>query len=76
MSDPIFSKNGSKYISDKIEEAIENGSRTAVITGKYEIDTAVSIPSNFTLILENAHLRLADGVFSNIFINEPYITKF
>ncbi len=65
-----YMSNGSAFIMEKIEEAIQNETRTAVIRGNYLIDTAIRIPSNFTLILEEAHLRLADGCYSNIFINE------
>lgn len=70
-----FMKNGSSYITDKIEEAIQNETRTAIIRGNYIIDTSVRIPSNFTLILEDCHLRLADGCYSNIFINENQDTE-
>jgi len=70
-----FMKNGSAYITEKIEEALKNETRTAVIAGKHEIDTPVRIPSNFTLILEDCHLRLADGCYSNIFVNEHHDTE-
>ena len=65
-----FSKGGSAYIASKVEESVKNETRTATISGNWEIDEAIRLPSNFTLILENAHLRLADGCFSNVFINE------
>ena len=41
-------------------------------TGKtvWEIDKAILLPSSMTVILENAHLRMADGVFDNVFRNE------
>ena len=65
-----FEKGGSEHIASKIEEAIKNESRTATVCGNWEIAEAVRLPSNFTLILENAHLRMADGCFSNMFLNE------
>ena len=74
MSDIIFTQGGSKYISSKIAEAVINKSRTATVTGNLEIDEAIRLPSNFTLILENAHLRMADGVFSNMFVNANHGT--
>ena len=69
-----FSACGSKYITEKIREAVDNGSRNAKISGSWIIDTAIRIPSNFTLILEDCHLKLADGCYSNIFVNEHHDT--
>ena len=69
-----FSKGGSAYISSKIEEAINDQSRTATVSGNWEISEAIRLPSNFTLILENAHLQMADGVYSNMFVNEHHGT--
>lgn len=69
-----FAAGGAEYIAGLIDEAIENGTRTAVVRGKWEIDTAVRLPSHFTLILENCHLRMADGCFSNLFVNEHHDT--
>lgn len=74
MPDTVFTKCGSAYISSKIKEAIDNKTRTATISGRFEIDEAIRLPSNFTLILENAHLRMADGVYSNMFVNEHHGT--
>jgi len=72
MSD--FAKNGSEYLSSLIAAAVENGSRVATVTGNYEIEWAVRLPSDFTLILEDCHLRMADGVYSNMFVNEHHGT--
>ena len=69
-----FSKGGSSFVVSKIKEAVENESRTAVISGCWEIEEAIRIPSHFTLILENAHLRMADGTFDNMFVNEHHGT--
>ena len=69
-----FYKGGADYIDAEIKKAIEDGCRTAVITGYWEIERAVRLPSNITLILENCHLRMADGVYSNMFLNEHYNT--
>ncbi len=70
-----FLPNGSAYIADKIRQAIHNETRNTVISGRYIIDDAIRIPSNFTLILEDCHLRLADGSYSNIFVNEHHDTE-
>ena len=53
MSANVFQKGGYDYITAEIQRAIESGSRTAIITGHWEIDKAVRLPSNITLILEN-----------------------
>ena len=71
----MLNPNGSDYINSLIEKAIEDGSRTATVNGGYLIDEAVRIPSNFTLILEDCYLRLADGCYSNIFVNEHHDTE-
>ena len=71
----IFAPNGYEYIRSKIDEAIENRSRTATVSGNFEIAEAIRLPSNFTLILEDAHLRMADGVYSNMFINGNHETE-
>ena len=70
MDSKIFQVGGHDYIVAKINEAIADESRTAVISGNWEIDEAVRIPSNFTLILENCYLRLKDGSYTNVFVNE------
>ena len=70
-----FMNGGTEYIEKKISEAISQGKRSAVISGSYYIDSAVRIPSHFTLVLENCHLRLADGCYSNIFVNENHGTE-
>ena len=74
MMNGEFLSNGSAYIAEKIAEAVQNETRNAVISGKYIIDTAILIPSNFTLILADCHLRLAEGVYSNMFVNEHHDT--
>ena len=68
----MFNPKGTEYIAELINKAVEDGSRTAKISGEHIIDSAVRIPSDFTLILEDCHLRLADGCYSNIFVNEHY----
>ena len=70
-----FKENGYEHITALISAAVKDGTRCATVTGKYIIDRAVRLPSNITLILEDCHLRLADGCFSNIFVNENHGTE-
>ncbi len=65
-----FKKGGTEYICARIEEAIQSGRRCATVSGDWEINEAIRLPSNFTLILEDCHLRLADGCYENVFVNE------
>ncbi len=64
--------NTDKHISELIARAAADGSRTVTVTGEFEITEAIRIPSDFTLYLNDCHLTLADGVYSNIFVNENY----
>ena len=43
MSD--FIKNGSEYITSLIDVAVKNGQREVIVTGKYEIEWAIRLPS-------------------------------
>ena len=70
-----FKKGGAAYIQGLICEAIESGRRTAVVSGDWEIEEAIRLPSNVTVILEDAHLRLGDGTHCNIFTNEHNETE-
>ena len=70
-----FNANGYEYISSAISAAIENRSRTATVSGKWEIDREIRLPSNFTLILQDCHLRMSDGSFCNMFVNEQHDTE-
>ena len=70
-----FQPGGAEYIASAIARGIDEGSRTAVITGCWEIHRETRIPGDFTLVLENCHLRLADGVYCNIFVNEHHDTE-
>ena len=75
MSTNTFNPNGTEYIRSLIAEAVENGSRTATVTGSFIISETIRLPSYFTLILENCHLKQADGCFDNIFVNEHHGTE-
>ncbi len=75
METTVFFKDGSAYIAAKIEEAVKDGCRTATVSGHFEIGEAIRLPSNFTLILDGAYLRMADGVYANMFVNEHHGTE-
>jgi len=70
-----INKNGTEYITDLIAKAVAGGNRTVTVTGNYQIEREIRLPSNFTLILDDCHLTLADGVYSNIFVNENCDTE-
>ena len=53
-----------------IDLAVKDGTRQTVLTGEYTIEETIFLPSDFTLILDNAHLTMADGTFCNMFRNE------
>lgn len=75
MKTRSFNQDGAQYITALISEAVENGTRTATVSGSFIIDEAIRIPSNFTLILENCYLMQKKGSFSNIFVNEHHGTE-
>ena len=75
MENTYFNPQGSEHIESLIRDAVENESRTATVSGNWIIDSAIRIPSNFTLILEDCHLRLADGSYTNMFVNEHHDTE-
>ncbi len=65
-----FQENGGAYIQGLIREAVGRGDRFCTVTGNWEMEQAVRIPSDFALILDNCHLRQKDGVICNMFTNE------
>lgn len=62
--------HGEKIIAEAIAKVHAEGKTIVRLTGNYEISSPVIIPSHTTLVLEDCRLRLADGVFSQIFMNE------
>lgn len=72
MTHNKFNKNGFQYITKEINIALERGMNSVTITGNWEIDTAIRIPSEFTLILDGCHLKMADDCYSNMFVNEHH----
>ena len=70
-----FKAGGTAYIQSLVDEAIKSGRRTCVIKGDCEIEEAIRLPSNITVIIEDAHLRLGDGTHCNVFTNEHNETE-
>lgn len=66
----IFQKNGGALIQQMIDQAVADGTRKATVSGNYEIEQTIRIPSDFLLILEHCHLVMADNTFCNMFTNE------
>ena len=71
----LFSVGGTAHIRALIEEGVNNGSRTATVTGAWDIESHIRIPSDFTLILDGCYLKMADGTFDNMFVNEHHGTE-
>lgn len=68
-------KDGGYFIQNEVNEAVKNGTFKAVISGNYEIEKTVLIPSGFYLVLDNCYLRMADDSFCNMFTNENCRTE-
>ena len=69
-----FIKKGGTYIQQQIDAA----KNTVTITGDYEIEQTILLPSGFHLVLDNCYLKMADNTFCNMFANrhvhEPGVT--
>ena len=78
----FFGETDSQTIQNAVDYAATNDLGRVVIprynerTGAtiWNIDTAILLPSNMTVVLEDAHLRLVDGCFDNIFRNQNCMT--
>jgi len=64
-----FIPNGEKIIQKIIDETKAQGATNVVINGDFLINDTIILPSDITLILDDCHLRLADGTFCNMFRN-------
>lgn len=79
----IMDITDSKSIQNAVDNAQQQGIDNVVIprfnrrTNKngWSIDKTILLPSDMTIILDNCHLRLADGVFENIFRNSNTFTN-
>lgn len=78
----FWGQTDSRTIQNAVDHAEKTGMNRVVIprhnerTGEniWNIDQAILLPSNMTVVLEDAHLRLCDGVFDNIFRNRNIFT--
>ncbi|MEE1042458.1 MAG: glycosyl hydrolase family 28 protein, partial [Clostridia bacterium] len=68
-------KNGAEIIQKMIDNAKADGTNKVVITGSYEIEKTILIPSNMYIVMENCYLRMADNTFCNMFNNENCSTE-
>lgn len=73
----FWGSNDSQTIQNAINEAAKTGENYVTVprynarsnSFVWEISEAILLPSDITVVLDSAHLRLADGVFDNIFRN-------
>lgn len=56
-------------IREQIKKTLDAGKHTLRITGDYVIHDTVFLPSDFTLILDDCRLCMADGVYAQMFRN-------
>lgn len=70
-----FLANGGNHITNLIKKALSEGKRQVKISGDWLIEKTVLIPSDFTLILEDCHLRMASNTLCNMFTNENCRTE-
>ena len=67
-----FLKNGGAYWQAQIDAAAHSESRQITLSGNWEIEQTIRIPSDFTLYLEDCHLKMAEGTFCNMFRNAGF----
>ncbi len=70
-----FIQNGAALIQAEIDRAAAEGVNQATVTGNYEIEKTILLPSDFTLTLANCHLRMAANTFCNMFTNASCRTE-
>lgn len=76
-------ENDSFTIQAAVDAAEAIGDREVVIPAInprtneniYNITDAILLPSNITIVLDNCHLRMADGVISQMFRNKNALTE-
>ena len=62
MNNAAFIINGAAIIQKEIDNALVGGRHEITITGNYEIEDAIVLPSHFTVRLKDCHLRQKTGV--------------
>ena len=79
----VMASIDSKSIQNAIALACETGVGQITIPAFNErtksnlwvIDETILLPSDITVVIDGAHLRLADGVFCNMFRNQNMYTE-
>lgn len=61
-------------LQNAINEAAEHPSHTLCVQGDWTVDSALLLPSDITIILDNCHLTLAEGIYDNLFRNRNMYT--
>lgn len=83
MNQTCRTNSDTRIIQTAIDLAEKSGENKAVVprinprTGQplWEIGEPILLPSDFTLVLDNCTLRLADGVYCNMFCNRNAYTE-
>ena len=52
-----------------IDSTVANGGHSCTVTGEHTIYKTIRIPSDFTLVLDDCHLTMADNTFCMMFCN-------
>ena len=68
-------KNGAQYIQQLIQDTLAAGRHQLTVSGDYEVEKTIILPSDFTLVLDDCYLRMADDTFCNMFNNEHFGTE-
>ena len=68
-------KNGAQIIQQQISDTIAAGRHQLTVSGDFEIEKPILLPSDFTLVLDDCYLRMADDTFCNMFNNLHFGTE-
>ncbi len=64
-----FIRNGGSLINRLIAQKISENRNEIRLSGNYEIEETILLPSDVTLILDNCYLKMADNTFCQMFRN-------
>lgn len=64
-----FIRNGGSLINSLIAREVSENRNEIRISGSYEIEETILLPSDVTLILDNCYLKMADNTFCQMFRN-------
>ncbi len=73
-----YTGTDAEKIQSAVSDAVRTGIRKVVIPpynktrgeNRWVIEKAVELPSDITIVIDNAYMVQADGVFDNMFVNE------